>query len=226
MSNTYEIEIKVLLGSEEKAKSLIEKMHQEDWNISIKDTSNQLNHYFLRNWDFQKLYEKISNYIEPSKINELHKILFLWNNHSIRTREANWKVIFVVKAVADDTNAENWIARLEFEAPVKLSLQDLDSLILESWFEYQSKWSRNRVEYNYKDFVVCIDKNAWYGYLAEFEKVINDVDNIQKEKDRIIEELSFLGLEELQQDRLDRMFKFYNQNWPSYYGTNKTFNID
>ncbi|MEF2175303.1 MAG: hypothetical protein V3575_02425 [Candidatus Absconditabacteria bacterium] len=226
MSNTYEIEIKVLLGSEEKAKSLIEKMHKEDGNINIKDSSNQLNHYFLRNGDFQKLYEKISNYIESAKINELHKILFQGKNHSIRTREANGKVIFVVKAVADDTNAENGIARLEFEAPVKISLQDLDSLILESGFEYQSKWSRNRVEYNYKDFVVCIDKNAGYGYLAEFEKVINDFENIQMEKDSIVNELAVLGLEELQQDRLDRMFKYYNQNWPHYYGTNKTFNIE
>jgi hypothetical protein len=35
-----------------------------------------------------------------------------------------------------------------------------------------------------------------------------------------------LGLDELPQERLARMFEFYNQNWSEYYGTDKTFNID
>jgi len=35
-----------------------------------------------------------------------------------------------------------------------------------------------------------------------------------------------LGVAELPQDRLARMFDFYNQNWPDYYGTDKTFTIE
>jgi hypothetical protein len=35
-----------------------------------------------------------------------------------------------------------------------------------------------------------------------------------------------LDLKELSQDRLERMFKFYNENWRDYYGTEKVFNIE
>jgi hypothetical protein len=35
-----------------------------------------------------------------------------------------------------------------------------------------------------------------------------------------------LGVDELAQDRLARMFAHYNQNWPDYYGTDKTFTIE
>ena len=33
-------------------------------------------------------------------------------------------------------------------------------------------------------------------------------------------------VEELSQDRLERMFSFYNNNWSDYYGTEKIFNIE
>jgi len=35
-----------------------------------------------------------------------------------------------------------------------------------------------------------------------------------------------LGVEELSQDRLERMFSHYNSNWPDYYGTERTFIIE
>jgi len=35
-----------------------------------------------------------------------------------------------------------------------------------------------------------------------------------------------LDVEELPQDRLERMFAYYNKNWPEYYGTEKIFVIE
>jgi hypothetical protein len=35
-----------------------------------------------------------------------------------------------------------------------------------------------------------------------------------------------LGVEELSQERLQRMFDYYNKNWAEYYGTDKTFSIE
>ena len=35
-----------------------------------------------------------------------------------------------------------------------------------------------------------------------------------------------LGVEELAQDRLERMFAYYNANWPTYYGTEETFTVE
>jgi hypothetical protein len=38
--------------------------------------------------------------------------------------------------------------------------------------------------------------------------------------------MSEIGLVELPQDRLARMFEYYNNNWEDYYGTEKVFNIE
>lgn len=223
--NLIEIEVKVLLWEESNATSLIEKLlahpdSKETW------WSNQLNHYFLANWSFDILIEILKNHINSAYHAKLENILLNAKKHSIRTRDADGKVLFVVKATQDDTSSENGTARLEFEeATPWLSIQQLDQIILDAWFSYQSKWSRNRKEYAYKDFNVSIDKNAWYGYVAEFEKIISDANQIDEAKESIRQELANLGVEELAQDRLERMFKYYNENRPEYYGTDRTFTI-
>jgi len=102
----------------------------------------------------------------------------------------------------------------------------LDALVLEAGYTYQAKWSREREEYVYKGANVCLDYNAGYGYLAEVEKIVSDeslADQVRAEIDELMLELE---LEELQQDRLARMFEHYNQNWPEYYGTTKVFIIE
>lgn len=223
--NLIEIEMKVLLWEEKNAKNLVEKLlsHQD-----TKETwwSNQLNHYFLANGNFKDLKNKLQEYIHTNHHNKLEDILINWKKHSIRTRDADWKVLFVIKATKDDTSSENGTARLEFEHETPgLTIHQLDQLILDNWFEYQSKWSRNRKDYAYKDFNVSIDKNAGYGYVAEFEKIISDANEIDQAKKAIRQELNSLGIEELPQDRLERMFKYYNENRPEYYGTEKTFTI-
>jgi adenylate cyclase class IV len=118
------------------------------------------------------------------------------------------------------------VKRLEFEEAVGVILDELDALVLEAGYEYQAKWSREREEFAYKGANVCLDKNAGYGYLAEVEKIVADeaeADAVRAEIDVLMVEL---GLEELPQERLARMFEFYNQNWPEYYGTDKTFIIE
>lgn len=73
---------------------------------------------------------------------------------------------------------------------------------------------------------VCIDKNAGYGYLAEFEVVTEAEKEIESVKSDLLKFMSEMGVEELKQDRLERMFDFYNKNWPDYYGTDKIFIVE
>ena len=73
---------------------------------------------------------------------------------------------------------------------------------------------------------VTLDKNAGYGWLAEFERVVEDetmVDSAGKEVRALMRELA---VDELPQDRLERMFAHYNARWPEYYGTEKIFIIE
>ena len=75
--------------------------------------------------------------------------------------------MLVIKASVDDTTSSNGTARLEFESEVKMTLDELDKILLDSGFTYQAKWSRERQDFKYKGLNVSIDKNAGYGFLAE-----------------------------------------------------------
>lgn len=220
----YEVEIKSLLQTEENAQKLRDKL--EEQGIKLSNKYSQLNHYFSGDGDFAKLEADLLPLFDGEKKEKLKKILEDGSGHSLRTREMNKEVFFVVKASVDDTTSENGILRMEFEEKVDASLGDLDKILEESGFDYQAKWSRNREEYNKDNFYITIDKNAGYGYVSEFEIETEDQDGLADAKQEILDFMGELGLLELSQDRLERMFKFYNENWRDYYGTENVFNVE
>ena len=73
---------------------------------------------------------------------------------------------------------------------------------------------------------ITIDKNAGYGYLAEFERLVDDRKQVEEAKKDLLNLMDELGVEELSQDRLERMFAHYNRHWAEYYGTDKMFVIE
>lgn len=220
-----EVEVKSLLGSEEKAKSLILKLGEKGFDISKIKKASQLNHYFkIKDLDLFKI--RASELVSDGKKESLTKILSEGQNFSVRTRDADGKVIFVIKASLDNQTSSNGVTRLEFEEEVKMSLEDLDNFLLNSGLEYQAKWSREREEYSDGNVNICIDKNAGYGYLAEFERVIQVGEDSKKVKEEILKMMNEFGVDELDQERLARMFAYYNANWADYYGTDKIFNIE
>lgn len=223
----YEIEIKSLLGEEENAKRLYEKMCQLDPDCQRVTTNKQLNHYF-EGGDMEELVKAASLHLSDEQLKKLSHIANVGSSFSVRTRQKDEQVLLVVKASVDEGSSANTVSRLEFEEEVPLSLEELDQILLDAGFQYQAKWSREREEYNYKGANVCIDKNAGYGYLAEFEKVLEGEDesalaSARADLESLMQEL---GVSELPQDRLERMFAHYNQNWPDYYGTDKVFVIE
>lgn len=184
--------------------------------------------------DFEKLIALCESQTSPNlafsgeeKLQSLKHILSLSGKHSVRTRYVDGNSILVVKLSVDDTSSSNGIQRMEWEEVFEgMKIDDLDAILLKSDFEYQAKWSRERVEYEFDNITVCLDKNAGYGYLAEFEMVIADPSQTQMAEDNIRGIMARVGVQELDQERLARMFDHYNQNWRNYYGTEKTFTID
>ena len=236
----YEVEVKSLLGEELNATALKEKMCALDPACACVSTNKQLNHYF-KDGDINELYAKTQSLFSDKQKEKFKSIVEKGTNFSVRTRQMakasmngsspdgtfrDDEVLLVVKASVDEGTSANTVTRLEFEEPVRVALKELDALVESAGFTYQAKWSREREEYSYKGANVCFDKNAGYGYLAEFEKVVED-DTLLAEARKNIEELmEELGVVELPQDRLERMFTHYNENWPEYYGTDKTFIIE
>ncbi len=222
---TFEIEIKSLLGGKEKADNLRSKILNK--NGKLKSKNSQLNHYFnfsLSNSSLLK--ENLSKYIDETKREVFEEMINSGKNISVRTREMDGEVIFVMKASLGDDTSSNGVKRVEFESEIEMSLDQLDKILLDSGLTYQAKWSRQREEYEVNNINVCIDKNAGYGYLAEFEKMTDNEEKLDDIKSEILNFMKELEIEELAQDRLERMFKYYNENWQNYYGTDNVFNIE
>lgn len=220
--SVYEIEVKTLLGAKENADKLREKINEK--GASLLGKNNQLNHYFTVS-DASKFKDTLINHISADKKESFEKILTEGNNFSIRTRDTDGEVKLVVKASIGMDSSSNGVSRMEFEDKMNMTLDELDKLLLEAGLEYQAKWSREREEYKLNDINICLDKNAGYGYLAEFEKVVENRASADSVKTNLLTTMKDFGVEELPQDRLERMFSYYNTNWRDYYGTDKVFNI-
>lgn len=224
-NHSYEIEIKSLLGGKDEAETLVKKMKTKDPKLQVLGSHKQLNHYFVGG-DLKALYKNIKDLVETSRLEKLSDLADRATDFSVRTRWADGTVMLVIKASVDDTTSFNGTARLEWETKIPVTIKQLDELVLKSGFKYQAKWSRERSEYVYRNTNVSIDKNAGYGYLAEFERIIDDESKAAEVKSEIRQMMQELGIAELAQDRLARMFDYYNHNWQDYYGTDKIFNIE
>jgi adenylate cyclase class IV len=229
---TYEVEIKALLGTPERAEELRAALKKIDPQCSLTSKNKQLNHYFEPSEDesgggtIAELAKAAAAHLSDTDRARLDEIAAKAKTFSVRTREKDGTVILVVKASVGDDSSANGVSRMEFEATMPLSLDELDKLVLSAGFTYQAKWSREREEYVANGINVCLDKNAGYGYLAEFERVVDDESAVANAEQEVRTLMAEVGAAELPQDRLERMFAHYNAHWPEYYGTENIFVIE
>ena len=267
----FEIEIKSLLGSRERADELKRRLVQLFPALKQLPPHKQRNHYFnvasptfdfprfdLRSGkrsnlnprnqkreiaatirqrrtahadnthgDLAAFAKAVQHLLAPEKQEELSHILRkVKGGASIRTRDADGKVFVILKASIGDDSSANGVSRIEFEEPVKLTLEELDAKLLNAGLSYQAKWSREREHYDLGSIHITVDRNAGYGYLAEFEKMIDDGREAEYAKQELKALMAELKCQELAQDRLERMFTFYNEHWEEYYGTDKVFVVE
>ncbi|MGB4076389.1 MAG: CYTH domain-containing protein [Minisyncoccia bacterium] len=225
MADTYEVEVKSLLGSEEAARAFRVRLTECSPETTLRSSHSQLNHYF-EGGDIALLAEALSSTVSTETAAKLARIAAEGRNLSVRTRKADEAVKIVVKASVGDDTSENGVARIEIEEALPLSLDSLDALVLSAGYTYQAKWSRTREEYESGAFSVCLDKNAGYGYLAEIERVVDREDAVGEARAAIDSFMETLGIRELPQERLERMFAHYNTHWQEYYGTDKIFVLE
>lgn len=225
MAVSKEIEIKSLLGEKSKADEFREKLLAKYPDARVKPATKQLNHYFV-DGDFGRLSDALSKYLTDAQKKDFAEIVQKGKSFSVRTRETDGKVMIVIKASLGQDTSDNGVSRMEFEEVLPLTLDELDNILQGCGFNYQAKWSRERVEYVLPNMNITLDKNAGYGYLSEFESVIGEDGDIEKTRQALLAEMESLGLKELPQERIERMFAYYNEHWPEYYGTDKVFNIE
>lgn len=223
----FEIEIKSLLGSEERAGELKRRLVQLFPALKALPPHKQRNFYFNTPSDLGVIEKTIGPLLSAEKRKELSKIITnAKGGFSIRTRDADGKVLFILKASIGDDTSENGVSRIEFEEPISLAFDTLNQRLIDAGLSYQAKWSREREEYELGSNHIMVDKNAGYGYLAEFERMVDDEGEAKQVKKELQSLMQELGCAELPQARLERMFKYYNEHWPEYYGTDRTFIIE
>ena len=224
--DNFEIEIKCLLGSKAAADNLLKKMRLKDSKLVKLGVQKQLNHYF-EGGNLDNLYQNIRSVLSgQADRDKLKSIASTAKSFSLRTRQTNGKLLLILKISIDDTSSDNGTARMEFEAPISgVTLDELDALVQKSGFTYQAKWSRDKTDYDYKGANVTISFSPGYGYVAEFEKIISDPKLADQTKADLRLLMKDLGIEELSQEQLGRMFNYYNTHWSDYYGTDKVFEI-
>ena len=221
----YEVEIKALLGNPERADEIRGAMKKLDPTTTLESKNKQLNHYF-KGGTLTPLAEALTSHLSLEAKIKLNDLVSRAQDFSVRTRDKDGTVLIVVKVSVGDDTSSNGVSRMEFEEVVPLTLEELDKLVLGAGFSYQAKWSREREEYVCKGVNVTLDKNAGYGWLAEFERVVDDASKVDAARAEVTALMTELNVQELPQDRLERMFAFYNEHWPEYYGTEKVFVIE
>lgn len=225
--HSYEIEIKVLLWDKPSRDNFMNAVNINFPATKHSYSESQKNHYF-EGGNLKTLGEVFAEYISPEETVRLQDIEKNVKSFSVRTRGTVDETILVVKATMNAETSSNGTARIEWEVDLApMPIEKMDELVLRAGFQYQAKWSREREEYQLNhDTALCIDRNAGYGYVAEFERVIDDETQIESTRAELLGMIESLGFEELAQDRLARMFDFYNQNWREYYGTEKVFTVE
>jgi|CXWL01.1.fsa_nt_gi adenylate cyclase class IV len=225
-STQYEIEIKSLLGNDDSARVFRTTLVERYPEVSFGPVETQLNHYF-EGGDPHAVIEKVVPYVSEEEGTRLTKIATEGNNISVRTREVAGTARFIMKASVGDDSSSNGVARAEVDIEISyVSLEELDGLVLSAGYTYQAKWSRSRESLEIENTTICLDRNAGYGYLVEFERVVDDAQHIEDTKRELERLMAELGTKELPQERLERMFAHYNANWAEYYGTDKVFTIE
>ena len=226
-ANKFEVEVKTLLGEQAQVDKFLAALKQRDPELKQFNAAKQLNHYFDDQGDEAKLLSAVASYLTDDDLRGFKGIVTASKRFALRTRDQDGEVLLVIKAAKGDGDEQHALERLEGEYPTTVAnIDELDEAIRGAGYDFLSKWSRERTEYNYRDFTVCIDKNAGYGFVAEIEKVVDSESVATEAREEILTELAELGFEELSQERVGRMFEHYNQHWREYYRTEKTFTVE
>ncbi len=235
-SHLYEVEVKALVPS-----SRIIDVHDElAGECESLRVGNQINWYYrvptrsmsnkpLTALDdaFWKPYMGTKRVLPLDMLNNQE----VYNSISVRLRaqdETQKDTILVVKA-SQTGDAVNGGERREFEVNLPITIGEAEELLLSAGYGVSSKWSRRRRSYvieNFPSITATLDYNAGYGWVLELETIVFANETTTEAREMLLRSLNKMGLEELPQPRLQRMFKHYEAHWQDYYGTEKTFVIE
>ena len=168
----------------------------------------------------------MADHITADQMSTISDIAARAKSINVRTRQKNDTVLLIVKGSLDNVSAVHSHQRMEFEAPVDITLDELDTLVEQSGWQLEAKWQANRKIYSTMGLTLDMFFTPGYGYMAEFEQVVTADQDRESAHQKLVDTMAALGVQELPNPRLERMFAYYNQHWDEYYGTDKVFTVE
>jgi adenylate cyclase class IV len=221
-----EVEIKTQVSDRN---ALEDAIHKRGGQFITSD--RQLNHYYTFDQDATHVLHEIRKALAIDRT-DFEKLIRNGKKFSVRTRceyeqlPRTGKTTLYIKYSIDDTTSENGIRRQEFAWRYDGSIEELDDLITRAGMRVQAKWSRTRRTWKLNSITIVVDFNAGYGWLAEFEKEVGDEKKAIAAEKELREVVDSFGLKPIDQEKLARMFAYYNKHWEEYYLTEKTFTVE
>ncbi len=223
----YEIELKVLLGSTTDRDRFMTNARAKFPDLAQTLDEAQLNHYFTGDVS-TRIADAFVEKISTERLGELRSIIEKGSDFSIRSRFiAPDRTILVFKVSMGHGSAVHGAIREEWEEELPgMSINELDALLLSTGLIYLSKWSRKRQTFETGTGIsLCVEQNAGYGHVVEIERVVHTERDGILARDELRRLARELGFEAVNPERLNRMFAYYNQHWPKYYGTEEIFTV-
>ncbi len=221
----YEIEIRSLVGSQKSTDELLKHVQQLDSNMKLVSEQYQLNHYFISG-DLLRLIDNFKTELTDEQQKALKEIAERATSITVRSRQKNDIVLLMVKGSLDATSAVHSHQRMEFEALLQSSIEELDEQILKAGWQLEAKWQAERKMYAALGLTLDVFFTPGYGYMVEFEKVVMDDTDRETAYQQVIDVMNKLDVESVPSDRLERMFAYYNEHWTEYYGTRNIFTVE
>jgi adenylate cyclase class IV len=108
-------------------------------------------------------------------------------------------------------------AREEMNVVVEKKYEtDLVKMLNVLGYEEEIKWYRKRLELQYEDFEVTIDYSIGYGYIVEFELMVNDESKVDRAKEKIEELFNKFDIENTPKEEFNNRYNDYKINWKNY----------
>lgn len=220
----YEVEVKALLGSQDAADALLADMRKSQPDLAVTDRQTQLNHYFI-DGDLGDLAQKFRDILSSEQVSQVAQLAENAKSFNVRSRQKNDIVLLIIKGSLDERSASHSNQRMELEFEVSMPIEHLDESILSAGFTLEAKWSAERTFYKYRDMTVDMIFSPGYGYMVEFEKVVQSEAEIAQARSDVLNVLAEFGLQEFDHMLIEKMYAYYNSHWQEYYGTKKVFSL-
>jgi adenylate cyclase class IV len=219
-----EIEKKYLLKDKAARCALVEQLYQIYPGTKLLGTKTVISYFYEPAESKDQILAVARKLLKDKELAELTKLVKHSVEIMVKCRSIDDTNYFSVKGAAAGQDAVHAANRMEFEAGLSMSLEEINQVIVDAGIKLVSKWSSRRDFYSLgQGLKADIEFVAGYGHKAELEVVIQDGESVDDAMATIDELADKLDLYYASDELMGRMYAYYNQHWEEFFNTDNVF---